>query len=86
MKKHHLEIGFGIEHIEKSFTSSYKKKIGPLKIRRLPSDRSAPQTYGLFNSKKAEDVITVTKISERINSRELMKFNKQLEDDEDAEN
>ena len=33
---------FGKEHFDESYDSEYKKKIGPLKIVRLPSDRSIP--------------------------------------------
>ena len=36
------EEHFGKEHFEESYDSEYKKKIGPLKIVRLPSDRSIP--------------------------------------------
>jgi len=56
MKRKNLEIKFGLEHLQKSFTSSYKKKIGPLNILRLPSGRSIPKTYGIYESNKEDEI------------------------------
>ena len=51
LEEYNMKTKFGMQYYEvESNPSSNRKKVGPLKIIRLPSDRSMPQSHGIYNS------------------------------------
>ena len=51
LENYNVNTKFGKQYYEvESNPSSNRKKVGPLKIIRLPSDRSLPQSHGIYDN------------------------------------